>query len=278
VTPADQFLDNLPVIEGVIAFIGRRQRLSPTDRDDFASYARLKLIENDYRILRQFGDRSSLRTYLVTVVHRLFLDYRIAQWGKWRPSAEAKRLGPLAVSLERLLSRERLTLHEAVEQLVSTAPDLVSRDVVEALAEQLPTRMARQTVGEEALDQVAVDALGVEEGLVRAEHAGVKARALSALTEALARLPCEDRLLVRLRFESGLSMPQIAALRQVEHKPLYRRMDRLLKQLRGDLEQAGVAATEVRQLLADPDGPHSAIVEVSSGAGGRGGCAVRPSL
>ena len=66
----------------------------------------LKLIDDDYQILRGFRERSSLRTYLSTVVERLFLDYRIRQWGKWRPSAQARRAGALAVRLEALLHRD----------------------------------------------------------------------------------------------------------------------------------------------------------------------------
>ena len=33
-------------------------------------------------------------------------EARIAEWGKWRPSAVAKRLGPTAVLLDRLLTRD----------------------------------------------------------------------------------------------------------------------------------------------------------------------------
>jgi hypothetical protein len=54
----------------------------------------LKLIENDYRILRSFEGLASLGTYLTTVIARLFLDFQIHEWGRWRPSAAATRLGP----------------------------------------------------------------------------------------------------------------------------------------------------------------------------------------
>ncbi len=51
------------------------------------------------------------------VVQRLFLDHRNRQWGKWRPSAEAKRRGPLAILLERLVVRDGWTFEQAVETL-----------------------------------------------------------------------------------------------------------------------------------------------------------------
>lgn len=86
------FLAHLDLIEGVIRWVSRRHRLSPGDADEFGAHARLRLIDRDYEILRRFEGRSSLRTYLTTVIQRTFLDWRIAQWGKWRPSAIAERL------------------------------------------------------------------------------------------------------------------------------------------------------------------------------------------
>ena len=46
----------------------------------------------------------------MAVIQRLFLDARIAKWGKWRPSVSARRLGGVAVLLERLLTRDGLSL------------------------------------------------------------------------------------------------------------------------------------------------------------------------
>ena len=89
------FLSQLDVIERVISFVCVRHHLPGSDADDFGSHVKLRLIESDYAILKKFEGRSSLRTYLTVVIQRLFLDYRISAWGKWRPSAEAKRAASL---------------------------------------------------------------------------------------------------------------------------------------------------------------------------------------
>ena len=68
-------------------------------------------------MLRRFEGRSSLTTYITVVVQRLFLDRRNRLWGKWRPSAEARRLGPTAVLLERLVSRDGWSAEQALETL-----------------------------------------------------------------------------------------------------------------------------------------------------------------
>ena len=75
VNAKELFESSLGLVEQVIAFICRRHRLYDARAEDFASYARLALIDSDYAILRKFQGRSSLGTYLTTVIHRLYLDY-----------------------------------------------------------------------------------------------------------------------------------------------------------------------------------------------------------
>ena len=50
--------------------------------------------------------RGSLNTYLRVVIERLVLDMRVTNWGKWRPSARARRLGAEAVLFEQLTVRD----------------------------------------------------------------------------------------------------------------------------------------------------------------------------
>ena len=94
--------------------------MTPDAADEFASWARLRLFEDDCAVLRKFRGESTIRTYLTTVLVHLFLDWRNAQWGRWRPTASARRLGPLAIELERLVLRDGRDYEEAVGTLVST--------------------------------------------------------------------------------------------------------------------------------------------------------------
>jgi RNA polymerase sigma factor (sigma-70 family) len=69
-----------------------------------------------------------------------------------------------------------------------------------------------------------------------------RAELATALATALARLDTSDRLLLRLRYEDELSMPEIARLLgRASPFPLYRQVDRLLALLRSSLEAVGVA-------------------------------------
>ena len=83
------FEAHLPVIRGVVRFVCHRQRLDPTQAEDFESEVMLRLVEDDYDVLRRFQARSSLRTYLTVVVQRLGPLLRLGNWMR------GKLTGPL---------------------------------------------------------------------------------------------------------------------------------------------------------------------------------------
>lgn len=267
-THEEQFLAHLALIDSVIAFIARRHGLPEGEREDFAAHVRLKCIEDDYRVLREFGHRSTLRTYLTSVVHHLFLDFRNALWGKWRPSHDAVRQGPWGIRLDQLMNRDRMSFDEACERLHAETHGSVTREALERIAEVLPARAPRRHVGEEAVNGLAVDPSGVEAPLRLTEIAALRRRAHASLVTRLAALPADDRFLLRLRFERGMTVAKIADLRQESHKALYRRFDRLLARLRQDMQADGVDRSMIASLLDDPDGPR-AVVSLMGGGGGK---------
>ncbi len=139
------FLSQLALIDAVTAFIARRHHLSATDAEEFAAHVRLRILEDDYATLRKFEERSSLKTYLTTVIQRWFLDDRTARWGKWRPSAEAKRLGPLAILVERLMVRDGMTFDEACTVLETNHGVTVGRAAIAAIENVCPSASAAAT-------------------------------------------------------------------------------------------------------------------------------------
>src|SRR5688572_33281588 len=98
-SPEKLYLENLRSIERIAAFVARRNHLSADEAAEFIQEVRVRLLDDNYAIIRKFEGRSSLTTYLTTVINHLFHQCRVEMWGKWRPSAEAKRLGNKAITL-----------------------------------------------------------------------------------------------------------------------------------------------------------------------------------
>jgi RNA polymerase sigma factor (sigma-70 family) len=244
-------IEHLDLIDQIVRTTGRRRHLSPTERDDFASFARLRLIEDDYAILRKFQNRSSLWTYLAAVIERLSLDFCAEKWGRWRPSAMAERLGPVAVVLERLVTRDSHTIEEAMEIVRAHHDVTLSYAELRAIWEQLPVRVRSTEVGEEAAATVKspdTSEFTVEDSERRK---GID-RLQRILKTAFDQIPAQDRVLIALRFDQGLSMVEIAKLLNSSVPTLHRKLDKAIKHLRAALTQSGFDPREISNLIGHP--------------------------
>jgi RNA polymerase sigma factor (sigma-70 family) len=243
-----EFLGQLPVIDRVISWVCARRGLRGADAEDFASLVRMRLIENDYAILGRFEGRSSFRTYVAAVVNHLYLDFQVQRFGKWRPSAEARRLGPVALRLECLLYRDGLTFDEACGVLQSDPRVSAPREALHDISLRLPRRdpRGRPSGGPEPAED------GVP-ALERAERQGLADRTFAVIRRTIDSLPACERLFLRLHVESGLSVAQVARALGLEQKSLYRRKDQLLKLLRDGLEAEGIVSQDAQDLLASLD-------------------------
>jgi RNA polymerase sigma factor (sigma-70 family) len=246
--------DNLGRIDRIIESLCRKYGLSGDDADDFASWAKMRLIENDYAILAKFRGESSLSTYLTVVISMLFREYRVKEWGRWRPSAAALRLGPVAVRLEMLVYRDGYTLAQAAQVLRSRdGVTLSDRELAAILAQLTPKRPpGPPEIGADPL--AAVPATARADDLVAGDEADRERRRIEeALLEALESLPDQDRLIVRMRFWEGMSVADIGRALNLPQKPLYRRLERAFRLLREALEARGVSPEQVRRLLGGRD-------------------------
>lgn len=246
------FLEHLELIERVVRHIARRHHLPAADADDFASVVRLKLVDRNYAVLQKFQGRSNLGTYLTTVIERFYLDFCTAQWGKWRPSAAARRIGPHAVLLERLLTRDGLTFEEAAATLQTNHHIQATHEELRGICAQLPERSIRRLAGEEELAIVAQRAATRDSRFDRGEEEEIAERINTVLREALESLPPRDQLILRLRFDNDLKIVDIARAVGVPAKPLYRQLANIIETLRAKLGQEGLEAHDIERIVGNP--------------------------
>jgi RNA polymerase sigma factor for flagellar operon FliA len=244
------FLANLAAIDRIISVACRRFSLRPDAASDFASWVKLRLIEDDYAVFRKFRGESAITTYLTVVITMLFRDYRVHHWGRWRPSTAAQRLGPLAVRLEALIYRDRLSLTGAGESLRASGETDCSDRALAALLQQLPHRapLRPHLVAAEVIEGTP-SAERADEKVDEEELNAEWATAREALRRILQRMPAEDSMIIRLHYEEGMSVAEIARTLAIPQKPLYRRLERLLEHLREQLEAEGISRERVSDFL-----------------------------
>jgi RNA polymerase sigma factor (sigma-70 family) len=245
--PAQVLTRFLPEIERIVAWVGRRQGLPPQEVEELNGEVRLKLLENDSARLRAYGGRSSFESYLVVCIQRLAYDLRDKKLGAWEPSAEARRIGPQAVALERLWVRDGLILDECERTLAPQFPAL-TRQEIEEIAVRLPVRARRRQEGDESLDRRPAPTPSPDQQLEEREGFAARREILAALSEELAELTAEDQLLVRLRVESGLKISEIArqyaTILGVDQKALYPRFEKIFATLKRRLGERGISSED----------------------------------
>lgn len=243
------FIDHMEAIDRTIDRVAQRAGWFAADADEFRSWVHFKLLEDECRILRRYEGRSSVRTYITVVVTNLMRDFRNARFGKWRPSRHSRRLGTLAVRLDRLVNRDSLTVDQAVRSIASRSDCEASESELRALAVQVPVRPRRHLVD--------VDRVGTLEADTEADErlwAGRRRDSVRRLSEVLERcmeaLDDEDQVILRLRYWEGLSIADVARALGLPQRPLYRRIPRCLERLAEAMRDQGVDETQVCEALA----------------------------
>lgn len=244
--PEAVLIANLPLLERLGRAACRGAKMSVEDVEDFLSDVKIKLMERDYAALRSFEGRCSMATWLALLVQRQLADYRTRISGRFRPSAEAQRMGAEAMRLEVLVVRDRKPIEVAMEILHMTRAD------AERILATLPTRIARPVA-------VPLESIEADPPAPHADPAASRERAAASHTisktirEVIIALPAQDQVILQMLFAAGMSVADIGRSLGVGQQVLYRRVRRLCAQFRDGLVAAGIDAERVREVLDHPD-------------------------
>jgi RNA polymerase sigma factor (sigma-70 family) len=259
------YCDHVEVVRRAAEHACRHHGLGPEDIEDFTQHVHAKIIDDDYAVLRKWRREGRIEAFLAAVVARAFCDYINARWGKWRLSRKAQGLGDLAVRLETLLVRDRLTLQDACQTILTEDRGLTTESELHRIAEELPPRVPRRRdvsldtdgealrgggaprQGDVRLFPEPVSQERADDRVERQERAHRYEAAVAALETALRGLPDQDAVIARMLCQ--FTRVEIARRLNLEAKPLYRQVDRILKQLRQAMEAAGICAEDVADLL-----------------------------
>lgn len=205
---------------------------------------------NDYQALRRFRINSELTPWLSVVVANACRDRFRKKRVVSMPQSVIDQLNTVEKLVFRYYFQERMA-HEDISETISSKhrTPCTALDVVDAISKingllstskrwHLLSAMMSNTK-EASIDELSEtgfqpaapdDYSNLSEALPHQEQ-------LEALGAALKSLEHEDRLLVHLRFEHGMTAPQIADAMQYEsHKYVYTRLRTVVNRLRRMLE------------------------------------------
>ncbi|HEY0140633.1 MAG TPA: sigma-70 family RNA polymerase sigma factor [Thermoanaerobaculia bacterium] len=246
--PVQLLEQNLDLVARTIDRVCRRAHVFGADAEDFASTVRIALLENDGAILRGWQQRSSLATYLAVIVQRLLADEQIRTFGRWHSSAEARRHGDAGVMLERLIRREGRSLDAALPVVRGVDPSM-SRERAEAIVAELPDRERRPRAVEIEQAEIVASGESADTRAMENDARRIADRTAGVVRSTLDSFSDEEQTLILLRFQSGMSVADIARMLGLMQRPLYRRLESLLERLREALTGAKVDASSLADVI-----------------------------
>lgn len=207
------YRDNLGLIDEIVAFACWVNRLPEAEATGFQEEVHGRLLEDDYRILRTFSG-SSLRSYLKTVILRAGQGYRSRHWGRIALQGEAEARAQLRAQLDVPLGDEQ----------------------VDPMGVRLPVSTYAETeLAGEREDAPALDTPPEATSWPEEEGEERRRRILDLLNRTAFELPTQHRLLLKLLYEDGLTVSEVARGMGIAQKTLYRERDGALEGLRKGL-------------------------------------------
>lgn len=231
-------------IEEIVVAVAGRRRLSPEDREDFSSEVKLRFFDEEKSPLLRHEGLASWKTYLTVVITNIGRDFLNKEWGKWRPSAAAARLGRWAVLFERLTHRDGVGLRAAVQQVVAESGGTLSEADVYEMYALLPLRKRREIIGLEPLGDLA-STDPADAALWASEREADQRAAFDALAEVLDELDPEEALMIRMRYYDGFTLARIGEEVGLRVQRVHERIGRILVRLREALEEKGANGPEL---------------------------------
>lgn len=243
-----RFIERLDLILHKLDRVARRSRMPPDEREEFISWALLRIVESGYSVVRDWRGDARFRNYLNVVVSRLLLDFRNHRWGRFRVSKAAQRAGRAAELLDVLIHRDGFSTDEAVEMVLRNHRVDADRDRLHQLAETLPERQTRRTYPLEDVPLPSVPP-AAGDGLRRSERQALCRELQQALDQALGDLGCDDLRILVLRFCCGSTADEIGADLDLDRRRVYQRIETILARLRRRLCGEGFEPDELLDLV-----------------------------
>jgi len=220
-------------------------------------YVMDRLEADGWRRVRAWQGLGQFLSFLTTLAARLLTDFTRMRLGHPRPPDWVKE-NPLSYAAYRLLAVEHYAGHEAVEWLLGRYPERERWFIEEVVStirrkcriESQPVESAHRGNMNPVDETGAPDApLMIEDeemsealqAYLQEESEALTSPRVSQLLTRLREqlhLSEEDRLLLRLRFQDGLSIQSIVRLLHLQGDP-YKRMNKLIAQLRRTCQRVG---------------------------------------
>jgi len=243
--PEEAWVEFLNDYSSLVYQVIRRFEADVDNAADCFQFVCERLIENRSKRLRQFKtDGSALfTTWLRAVVRNLCIDWHRKKFGRQRLFASLSGMTAFDQSVFKLVYERSVPLDEALTILSSDFPNVTETRLAQSSEriETLLTPNQRWILSQHSIHGVSSDDEQFETLVANLPDQQPNPEAQAILNErkrrlvrAVADLSDQDRLLIRLRFEEGLTLEQAARLLGLGNA---QRADRQIKEILAKLRE-----------------------------------------
>ncbi len=243
--------------------------------DEAVLYALEQFKADNWRRLEAYTGQAKFSTYLASISFRLFEDFARKRFGRVTMPEWIKKLGRTWQQLFRLLCLERLSMVEAIDNITTnhSVSDAEAEDAASTILSEVTNcghrRGHTHSADEETLEQQAAGQASATDGeTVLAEtqknilfqtifgkllgNPGNQemAQEFSNVLDQPVILSSEEKLLLKLCFQDGLSVSDAGRMLDLNTNQAHGRMRRLLGKIKAELAQAGLSE-ELTTLLKE---------------------------
>jgi RNA polymerase sigma factor (sigma-70 family) len=180
-----------------------------------------KLVDNRFRRLRSWRRQSNYRfsTWLRAIVSNLCIDWHRAEYGRQRPFRTLSDLTELEHRIYRLRFERNRSLRECYEAVLVDYPEMTELELAGIIRQINRTLTPRQhwIISTRQGATISIDDTdGRREASVSngngddPEKSAVREEEQARLEAAMQQLPPDQRLLLRLRYQQGLTLKEVA--------------------------------------------------------------------
>ncbi|MGC2424656.1 MAG: sigma-70 family RNA polymerase sigma factor [Nitrospirota bacterium] len=267
-------LDNLKFIEercykayGLVAWQNRDDVPGANKADSLFIDVMEHISADNYRVLREYKGKASLRRYLEVVICNKVVDIYRQKEGRSRASEEARKMGAAGVRLYELVNKKGLPIEEAHSVMSREAAFTGGIETLREMADRISSKMTAShsevsfgTIPSYGQDpecghacfnplkgdsgQMAItdEAPGPERAFLEKEK---ETRMAAVMRELVQSLSTDERLMVRLKYIEGRSVNEISRAIGYTEKAIYKKMDRMLQKCRKMLLKKGIKSEDL---------------------------------
>ena len=260
----EKFEKLFELVEKAISGVCSEFQIAEEDAKDFASQMWEKFFKDDCRLLKAAEDKGA--AYIKTMVRNTAIDQHRKEKGQWRPSTKAKKLGDIAVRLEKYLYHQYIPFQEAISLLRTECkaegalmPSVETLEAWSIKLYRMPKSRREISIDSEKGNVINLSFHSRENGrnpLKNPEEESmlentrkVHQTCQSIIQNFSSRLSKNQKLMIKLHFEHGYSMSKIADMLSMSQPQVNYQVKSILKNLKKELLKSGINENDIIDII-----------------------------